>query len=61
MEAAPGIALRELEGSLLAGGTAEITATVAAETAAAPALERILAELAKGHPIISSRWRVEAD
>lgn len=58
-EAVPGIRLRDLEGSLLAGGTAEINAALTIEAAAAATLERILAGLTRAHPIASARWRVE--
>lgn len=57
--AAPGIALHDLEGNLLADGTAEINAVLTAETAAATTLEHMLAGLAKANPITSARWRVE--
>ncbi|MBR0667298.1 MgtC/SapB family protein [Roseomonas hellenica] len=59
VEAAAGVRLRDLEGNLLAGGTAEVKAALTVETAAATTLERILAGLAKAHPIASARWRVE--
>jgi putative Mg2+ transporter-C (MgtC) family protein len=59
VQSEPGLLLRDLEGSLLAGGTGELTAAITAEAACGACLERILAELTRTHPITASRWRME--
>lgn len=56
----PDSELMRLDGVLLAAGSAEIEAEVAARAGIGVALERLLATLARDHAVTASRWRLDA-